>query len=114
MKYVIAKTMAEEDAKRRREEDAAKAKRYSSWLQSHFAAAHAESMESFIKAMSHTEQEAFRNKMNNLNLAGEFMRRVTIEDPWEPTITMHSSNFVLLCLSKSCSRSSFEQVTFDQ
>ena len=45
-------------------------------------------MESFIKAMSHTEQEAFRSKMNNLNLAGEFNRRVTIDDPWEPTISM--------------------------
>ena len=84
----IAKVMAEERAKRRSEEDAAAAKRYSSWLQSHFAAAHAQSMESFIKAMSHTEQEAFRNKMNNLNLAGEFNRRVTIDDPWEPTISM--------------------------
>ena len=86
----ITKTMAEEKAKKRSEEDAAAKKRYSSWLQSHFAAAHAESMESFIKAMSHTEQEAFRNKMNILNLAGEFNRRVTIDDPWEPTIPMQN------------------------
>ena len=64
---VIAKTMAEEHATRRSEEDAAAAKRYSSWLQSHFAAAHAESMEWFIETRSHTDKEAFRNTMNNLN-----------------------------------------------
>ena len=86
----IAKTMAEEHAKRRSEEDAAAAKRYSSWLQSHFAAAHAESMEWFIKARSHTEKEAFRNTMNNLNIAGVFDRKVTIDDPWEPTIPMQN------------------------
>ena len=86
----IAKIMAEERAKRRSEEDAAKAKRYGSWLQSQFAAAHAESMELFIKARSHTEKEAFRNTMNNLNIAGVFDHKVTIDDPWEPTIPMQN------------------------
>ena len=90
----IAKILALERAKRRSEEDAAAAKRYSSWLQSHFAAAHAEKMESFIKAMSHTEKEAFRERMNNLKVAGEFKRKVTIDDPWEPTIAMQ--NFGIL------------------
>ena len=82
--------MAEEHATRRSEEDAAAANRYSSWLQSQFAAAHAESMEWFIETRSHTEKEAFRNTMNNLNLAGVFDRKVTIDDPWEPTIPMQN------------------------
>ena len=86
----IAKSMAEQHAKRRSEEDPAAAKRYSSWLQSQFAAAHAESMGLVIKAKSHTATEAIRMRMNELNIAGVFNRKVTIDDPWEPTIPMQN------------------------
>ena len=86
----IAKSMAEEHAKRRSEEDPAAVKRYSSWLQSQFVAAHAESMGLVIKAKSHTVTEAIRMRMNELNIAGVFNRKVTIDDPWEPTIPMQN------------------------
>ena len=82
--------MAEEHAKRRSEEDPAAVKRYSSWLQSQFAAAHAESMGLVIKAKSHTATEAIRMRMNELNIAGVLNRKVTIDDPWEPTIPMQN------------------------
>ena len=67
---------------------AAAARRHSNWLQSIFAAKHAAGMSAFLQAMSEEAMSHTTATMITLNSQRRFTRWITIDDPWQPDLSL--------------------------